>query len=55
MYKLTGWFESVECTLRVNMSIQLCSMADCPFAEFADDLCDVEGVDGSAGMFRTCR
>ena len=30
--------------LRVNMSIQLCSRADCPFAEFTDDLCDVEGV-----------
>lgn len=26
------------------MSIQLCSRADCPFAEFTDDLCDVEGV-----------
>ena len=33
-----------ECTLRVNMSIRLCSRADCPFAEFTDDLCDVESV-----------
>ena len=30
------------------MSIQLCCRADCPFAEFTDDLCGVEGVSCAA-------